>query len=74
MRECITFVIKGVKEAPEGQCYLADGSGYRIAGEDYEVTINGQLTSVPWTLTTYMEASGLKWPSRVWLYCVNLQW
>ena len=60
------------KEAPEGQCYLADGSGFKITGEDYKVTLKGQVTSVPWTLTTYMDASGLKWPSRVRLYCVNM--
>lgn len=51
---------------------MSDGSGYRISEEDFEVIVDGHLRSVPWTLSTYMNASGLKWPSGIRLYCVNM--
>ena len=37
-------------DAPEGQCFLADGSGHKITGDDFETDINGEDTMVPWTI------------------------
>lgn len=59
-------------DAPEGQCFLADGSGHKITGDDFEVNMHEEDTVVPWTLNNYMVASGVKWASRLRLYCVNM--
>ena len=61
------------KEAPEGECYLADGSGSKICGQEFPLSLReGDATTLPWTLSNYMKISGNVYPSRVRLYCVNI--
>ena len=67
------LLLKVWKDAPEGDCFIADGSGSRIGGRDFPLTRkDGPSTTLPWTLSNYIKLSGATYPSRVRLYCVNL--
>ena len=47
------------KEAPEGECYIADGSGGNINGDGFPLSLRGEETmTLPWTLSNYMKISG----------------
>ena len=73
----IHVTIQVWNEAPEGECYLADGSGGKINGDDFPLSLRGEETmTLPWTLSNYMKISGAMFPSRMRFYCVNLhgQW
>ena len=63
------------EEAPEGMCYLADGSGSKISGDDFPLSLregDGGPMTIPWTLSNYIKMSGASYPRRVRLYCVNI--
>lgn len=60
------------KDAAEGECYLADGSGSKIEGNDFSVSLrDGNVMSLLWTLCNYMKLSGAAHPSWLRLYCVH---
>ena len=44
----------------------------KIPDDDFHLCIDGEDMVVPWTLRNYMNASGMKWPSRMRLYCVSM--
>ena len=56
----------------EAEYYLADGGGASIAATDLEVGLSdGSVSKIPWTLQNYLRVTGLRFPSRTRLYCVQ---
>ena len=57
------------KEAPEGECYLADGSRSKISGNDFPLSLRGgEAMTPPWTLSNYMKLLGAAFPSPMWCH------
>ena len=52
--------------------YLADGSGTAIGSSSFIVDQpDGSQQTLPWTLSNYLRVSGIRYPSRLRLYCVR---
>ena len=63
---------------PEGagtsdQVYVADASGVCICSNPFLTidTSSGEEKTIPWTLQTYIQLAGSKYPSKTRLYCVG---
>ena len=54
--------------------FIADGSGTAISADSSSFDIdlpNGEKEHLPWTLNNYLQVSGVKYASRLRLYCVR---
>lgn len=52
--------------------YLADGSGSAIGTHGFSIASpGGTRRELPWTLDNYIKISGLKYASRVRVYCAR---
>ena len=74
LQKCCQRFWPDAADAPEhdAEYYLADGGGASIEAADLDIVLsNGGVSTVPWTLQNYLRATGLKFPSRARLYCVQ---
>ena len=66
---CKVFPEGPIKEA---EYYLAERSGVRIDGEDIVIDdASGGERKLPWTLSVYLKASGVRYKSRAMINCVQ---
>lgn len=56
----------------EYKYYMADGTGTAIGSNSFSIDLEDKTKTVlPWTLSNYLKVSGVKYPSRLRLYCVR---
>ena len=60
----------GEEKSQHYDYFLADGSGSSIGSTAFTVSnSDGSKEILPWTVSNYLRISGLKYPSRMRLYC-----
>ena len=61
-------------EDSESEYYLADSTGLPVCPDESTITVQdeqGSNVALDWNMANYMKAAGVRWQSKVRLFCVR---